>query len=188
MKKLPASLRGHLLIASPELKDPNFHRSVVLMIDHDEQGALGLVLNRPLKKTIGDLWPQIHQGEKVGSPAPVHWGGPVAGPLVAVHQLPECAEVEIMPGIYFSTDKERVGEAIRQASATLKFYVGCAGWSAGQLEEEISEGAWGILPARSKHVIDTPENLWKRAGEELSLGVMYSKLGVPTLPDRPESN
>jgi putative transcriptional regulator len=188
VEKLPSSLRGHLLVASPDLTDPNFHRSVILMIDHDDQGALGLVLNRPLKKTIGEIWHQIHDGEKLGSKAPVHWGGPVAGPLVAVHQLEECAEVEIIPGIYFTTDKIRVGQAIKQAAKKLRFYVGCAGWSAGQLEEEIAEGAWGILPARSIHVVESPENLWQRVGDELTLGVMYSKLGAPPLPEDPEMN
>jgi putative transcriptional regulator len=187
MTKLPESLRGHLLIAAPGLSDPNFHQSVVLMIDHDDQGALGLVLNRPLNKTIGEIWHQVHAGEKLGSKAPVHWGGPVAGPLVAVHQLQAFAEVEIMPGIYFSTHKKWVGKALKQ-SADLRFYLGCAGWSPGQLEEEIAEGAWGILPARSAHVMAPAEDLWKQVGDELALGVLYSKLGVPLLPDNPEAN
>jgi putative transcriptional regulator len=188
MTNLPESLQGHLLIAAPGLSDPNFKRSVILMIDHDDQGALGLVLNRPLNKKLSDIWRQADdKSQQPGSKAPVHWGGPVAGPLVAIHQLEAFAEVEIMPGIYFSTDKKRVGKAIKQ-SADLRFYVGCAGWSSGQLEEEIAEGAWGILPARSVHVMAPPDNLWKQVGDELTLGVMYSKLGLQSLPDNPEAN
>ena len=94
------SLRGHLLIASPKLVDPNFHRTVVLMIQHTDDGALGLVLNRSTGKLLQNIWSEISEkpcdGELV-----LHLGGPVPGPLMALHTAEWLSDSEVLPGVFF---------------------------------------------------------------------------------------
>ena len=80
-----SSLKGKLLVASPQLSDPNFHRTVVLIIEHNDEGAFGLVLNRTSSKTIKQVWERVTD-EPCESDQPLHVGGPVGGPLIAVHQ------------------------------------------------------------------------------------------------------
>ena len=94
------SLEGHFLLASENLLDPNFARAVVLMIQHNDQGALGVILNRPTSKTVRELWQDVGQSP-CQSQQPVCLGGPVSGPLMAVHPLAELAEVENPRGALF---------------------------------------------------------------------------------------
>jgi len=89
------SLQGHLLIASPHLADPNFARTVVLMVQHSDQGALGVVLNRPTSKTVKELWKEVGDAP-CHTEAPVCLGGPVSGPLMAVHTNQFFAEIDMV--------------------------------------------------------------------------------------------
>ena len=87
------SLRGHFLVASKFLADPNFARTVVLLVQHDEDGAFGVVLNRRAGSTVEELWSQVGQAN-CNSQQPVYVGGPVPGPLMAIHADRSQAEVE----------------------------------------------------------------------------------------------
>ena len=91
------SLQGQFLIASPHLDDPNFMRAVVLMIQHDDDGAFGLILNRPFEQQLADvLTPEF--GNEWNCEMPVYVGGPVPGPLIAIHNNEEFAEQAVIPG------------------------------------------------------------------------------------------
>src|SRR5687768_8432333 len=101
------SLQGQLLIAAPRLADPNFFHTVVLMVQHNDDGALGLVLNRPLTAAIQTVWQQVSE-----SPCLIegflHQGGPCEGPLMVVHANADASDLEVMPGVYFSTNKDGI--------------------------------------------------------------------------------
>ncbi len=105
------SLQGHLLLASEELVDPNFARAVVLLIEHNEQGALGVILNRPTSKTVRELWREVSQ-VPCESQRPVCLGGPVSGPVMALHTLPALAELEVVAGVYFAAKKQHLDELV----------------------------------------------------------------------------
>ena len=109
------SLQGHLLLASEDLADPNFARSVVLLIEHNEQGALGVILNRPTSKTVRELWREVSQ-VPCDSQRPVCLGGPVSGPVMALHTMAALAELEIISGVYFAAKKQHLDELVRQAA------------------------------------------------------------------------
>src|SRR5436309_15933666 len=94
------SLQGHFLIASPHLGDTNFYKGVVLMIKHDDEGAFGLILNRPTENTVAEVWKMVGE-EDVDCPQPIFLGGPVSGALVALHGLKSADEVQVFPGIFF---------------------------------------------------------------------------------------
>ncbi len=117
------SLTGHLLVASPYLVDPNFVQTVVLLIHHSDEGAFGVVLNRPSEKTIQELWEEVNEGTCDNRQC-LHLGGPVSGPLIAVHTDGSLAEMEIVPGLYFSAHRDHIAQLISQPNERFRLFVG----------------------------------------------------------------
>src|SRR5205823_13617829 len=99
------SLAGHFLVASRYLRDPNFVHSVVLMIYHDQEGAMGVVINRPSDKTVREVW-EIIGNDPCDRDDLIYVGGPVPGPLVAIHSLEAFSDHEVLPGLFCSTNRD----------------------------------------------------------------------------------
>jgi putative transcriptional regulator len=172
----PESLTGHLLVASPRLADPNFTRRVILVLDHGGHGALGVVIDRPGGVAVGELLPQWHS--LATAPAELFTGGPVARNaligLVRLTSRPEVLDEDVLGGsgwrmlvdadrpvgtIDLSTDPSLIGDSIIGA----RLFSGYAGWDSDQLEEEIEEGSWYVVPAEARDPISAdPEGLWRR--------------------------
>lgn len=180
------SLRGKLLLAGPGLKDPNFDRTVVLIAEHAEEGAMGLVLNRPSGAPVGEAVPDL--AWVAGADEIVFVGGPVApnGVMVlAEWDDPAHAAVLVEEDLGFvpgdAVDADALAGAVRRA----RVYAGHAGWGPGQLEDEISEEAWIVeAPRREELFSDDPEGLWasvlRRKGREFAL--------LSTMPPDPSLN
>ena len=135
------SLSGKLLIASPSMPD-FFHRTVILVVEHSEEGAFGLVLNRPSETTVGEASPEL--AELVGGEHLLHIGGPVqpnAVTAIGEHPDPEEA-MKLIVGTVGMVDLDDPPELQR-----LRIYAGYAGWSAGQLDGELEEEAWIVEDA-----------------------------------------
>ncbi|MFT5527038.1 MAG: putative transcriptional regulator [Pirellulaceae bacterium] len=164
-------LHGQFLVASPHLPDSNFYRSVVLMIHHDEEGAFGVILNRPSSNTIKDLW-EMFSDDIPDCNEVIHHGGPVEGPMMALHCEKQQAESEIIPGIFLTTSKDQLEEIVRYSTSPFILISGYAGWSPGQLEGEMEVGGWLTLPASRQHVFCRDEDLWKQVVEEIGMDVM----------------
>jgi len=156
------SLRGKLLISSGGLYDPNFRHTVVLMGEHNEDGALGVVLNRALDVTVSDAVPALSALVPPGSP--LFQGGPVqprSPVLLARFTRPEAADLLIFGTIGFLTGD--VPAEVKSEIVTARVYAGYSGWAPGQLEAEMEEDAWIVDPAREEDVFtDKPELLWHR--------------------------
>jgi len=177
------SLRGQLLIASPALIDPNFRRTVVLVVAHDEDGAVGLVLNRPTDAEVAEAVPEL--AEVVDPGATVSVGGPVQNESVVV--LAEWNDHDEAGAMVFGdiglmaaeADSGRVGDATRR----LRVFAGYAGWGGGQLEAELEEGSWVVEPAVEEDVF---------GGGDLWASVLRRKGGaftlVATMPEDPSLN
>jgi len=179
---------GRLLLASPELLDPNFVHAVVFLVEHNESGALGLVLNRPTSKTVEELWQQVGQSP-CDSSEPVHLGGPVSGPLMALHSAGDLAEMEIVSGVFFAAKKQNLDELVRRSDdCHCKIFVGHAGWGPGQLESEIEQGAWQILAAEPQHVFGDPDGLWERLMAKTVGSQLPTILGIKHVPPDPTMN
>ena len=155
------SLRGQLLVASPALVDPNFDRTVVLVTEHTEAGAMGLVLNRPSNVAVAEAVP--HLAELVEDGAPVYVGGPVQSEaVVALAELDDPSEAAALAlgDIGFlraDADAGELAAGVRRA----RIYAGYAGWGAGQLESELEESAWIVEPAEPGDVFTSaPDGLW----------------------------
>ena len=180
------SLEGRILVASAELLDPNFVHTVVLLIEHNDGGALGLVLNRPTSKTVGELWQQVGQPD-CESRQPVHLGGPVSGPLMALHTHDGLAETEVVAGVYFAAKKQNLDELVR-LDGVYKVFIGHAGWGPGQLESEIEQGAWRIASVTSADVFDDAEDLWQRLLRRADASSLPVMLGIKHVPSDPSLN
>lgn len=182
------SLKGHLLVASPNLMSPFFTRTVLLMLDHTSQGASGVILNRPTEATITAVSDQVLQESFVWE-KPINLGGPVAGPLMVVHTCEDLADDPILPGVYHSIDAARVEQLIRQQIEPSLIIANYAGWGPGQLEGEIEEDSWLSMPARPEHVFWTEDkDLWKTVVQEIQSSSLGRYLGLRDLPDDPSVN
>ena len=155
-----SSLRGQLLIAGPSLVDPNFWRTVVLVGEHSDEGALGVVLNRASETSVGEAVPEL--ADLAGEMGTVHVGGPVQSSEVVVladFANPEEAGSLVLDSIGFlstEVDPESLGE-LRRA----RVYVGYAGWGPGELDGELEEGSWIVEPALAEDVFTSdPDALW----------------------------
>jgi len=145
------SLAGHLLVAPPTETDPDFVDTVILLIQHSEQQAVGVVLNRPSNKTINDIWTGKR---KETIQQCVYSGGPVSGPLMAIHTHQPLAEIEIIGGVYYSARKNHVEKIVTVPDICCKFFDGHVGWGPGQLEQWLEAKGFRILPATAKDVFD----------------------------------
>jgi putative transcriptional regulator len=173
----PRWLGGHFLVSDFDLVDPNFHRAVVLMIDHDEEGAFGLVVNRPSPFTLGEVVEGLD-----GSPAssiPVYVGGPVQqNALFVLHEEPradggaEDAAEQPVEGVSFEPATQPLmdwlkgewGDLPEAERPAVRVYVGYSGWSSGQLEGELEADAWVVLRATREIVFHPdPQNAWAEA-------------------------
>lgn len=181
------SLKGKLLLASAQLLDPNFVQTVVLMVQHNEQGAMGLVLNRPLEIDIRKAWGQVSQSECVRQ-EPLHVGGPCEGVLMAVHGYAKAAQVEILPGLYFATETEHLEWLLQQRQGAMRFFVGYAGWTAGQLEQELEIGSWLVTPATVERTFLPDEQQWDSIKRELAMAAVQPGYRPEILPQDPSRN
>ncbi len=175
------SLKGKFLIASPKLADPNFARTVVLLVQHDDNGALGVIVNRPLDVTVQQACEQVlGTGCEVGGV--LHHGGPCEAMLMVVHTDKPSGEAEVFPGLYFTTTKEHVEELFENPVSEMKFFVGYAGWSPGQLESELETDSWLLTPASKDRLFSPPENLWNRLSTEANLSKWIDPNRIPEDP------
>lgn len=137
-----------LLIAMPQLADPNFERSVVLMIEHDERGSFGLVINQPSPIKARELLESLEMAWAGADDALVWSGGPVSQTTGWVLHEPVAAfadgdgTTEIAPGVALSTSPERLRALAARPPARLRMLLGYSGWGPGQLAREMAEGAW----------------------------------------------
>ena len=158
---MEGSLKGQLLLAAPTLRDPNFARAVVLIGAHSEDGAMGVVLNRPSSLTVAEAVPQLE--DAVGGEEPVYVGGPVQPTSIVV--LAEFVErsdagLLVMDSIGFpSADTDL--EALACSTARGRVFAGYAGWSAHQLDSELEGGDWIPHEAAPEDVFtEVPAGLW----------------------------
>ena len=154
------SLTGQLLVASPGLHDPNFRRTVVLVTEHNEEGAAGLVLNRPTEAEVSDVVPQLES--LVDDGELIYMGGPVQpdGVLVLGEFVdPERAAVPLFGSLGFPSLE--TPEEVVPLTTRRRIFVGYAGWGSGQLEDELAREDWILEEAQNDDAFtEAPNELW----------------------------
>jgi len=169
----------------PQLGDPNFHRSVVLVLQHNVDGARGLVLNRPTRVTLED----VARGQSLPVAArlkgqPVYAGGPVDPQrgLVLHDRAGLLEKRQLAPGLFLSETVDALEELFSQDSGVLRFYLGYAGWGPQQLEAELKQGTWLFTEATTERVLQgEAETLWEEVLRHM--GVDPAMLQSPAMRD-----
>ena len=180
-----SSLRGQLVVASPSLIDPNFRRTVVLIAEHGDEGAMGVVLNRPSEATVAEavsgLASVVEEGDVVRVGGPVQPGAVL---VLAEFDDPSAAADLVVGDVGFVRANLELDE-LEQAARRARVFAGYAGWSPGQLEQELAGEDWILEPARPDDVFAPVErDLWadvlRRKGGQFRL--------VATMPLDPSLN
>jgi len=172
------NLTGHFLLAMPSLADPNFKDAVVLVCHHDEDGCMGLIINRPQDITVGAVLEDLKLGDGERD-APTFEGGPVE-PFrgFVLHDGWQVYEATlcVTPEIHLTTSRDILEDLARgEGPEHFMLVLGYAGWSAGQLEDEIARNDWLIAPGSSAIVFHTPaEQRWMAAAR--GMGVTLAQL------------
>lgn len=167
------SLAPGLLLAMPQLADPNFRRSVTLMIEHSETGSMGLIISRAAPLTLGEL--AEGQGMKIAPERrsqSVFVGGPVEPHRgFILHDDASIPEKHpVMPGLYLSVTMEALGALLENPSPRIRFCLGYAGWGAKQLESELAVGSWLFSDAAPDAVLGSePDRLWDATLREMGV-------------------
>lgn len=185
------SLRGQFLVAAKSLTDPNFFKTVVLMVEHGQDGAMGLVINRP--STISIQHALSGHMDVALEDDFVFVGGPVEPTaLFIIHNATELKEASesILSDLYLGNSPAVFESVVRSASSgrqglCFRVFFGCAGWAPGQLENEIRRGDWLVHPADAESAFDhDPYELW----DELVHKVFEKHRILPHMPENPEWN
>jgi putative transcriptional regulator len=186
------SLQGKLLVASPHLGDGNFFRSVVLLVKHDEEGAFGLILNRPLSNSLEEVWKAIADefqlDEDVTSDQNIFLGGPVPGPLVAIHQLKKYSESQVLEGVHFAAHKDFLRKVIAGKQKPFRVFSGYSGWGAGQLEDELEAGGWLVAECDKDLIFYAGDDLWERVVHTIADQIMAPAMKTKHVPPDPSLN
>jgi putative transcriptional regulator len=171
---------NQFLVAMPGMTDPNFAQTVTLVCDHGPQGALGIVINRPLAMTLGEVFGQLGLDAAHSRVAadPVLQGGPVQTDRGFVLHTPGPAwdsTLAVSERLHLTTSRDIVDALARgEGPADALFALGYAGWDAGQLEAEVAQNAWLTVPADARLVFETPlPERWQAAGRLLGINLLH---------------
>jgi len=175
------NLTNHFLIAMPNMADPNFSKTLTYVCEHNDQGALGIVVNRPIDMTVRGLFERLSLSlkDRQFADTPIYFGGPVQTDRGFVLHFPPGnwqSTLRVRDALGLTTSKD-ILEAVGRGEGPSKLLVtlGYAGWSAGQLEHELSQNAWLTVEARDSIIFDLPPEERLAAAMEL-LGLDYARL------------
>jgi putative transcriptional regulator len=154
------------------MRDPNFAQTVVFLIDYDAQGAFGLIINRPTRHTLAELWPEI-AGLEARS---VYYGGPVfPNRLLFLLRSDDAAQEmrRVIPGVQLGSDELTLKRIIAEGNEDFRTYAGYSGWGPGQLDYEVTRGDWHIIPAEKRFVFAShPAEVWDELIQRVDIQVV----------------
>jgi putative transcriptional regulator len=185
------SLAGCLLAAHADMDNPMFSKGVCLIVEHTEKGTVGIMLNRPLAIDPTPVWKTLLQGEVSESSELVghfNFGGPENGPIVAIHNDSQLADGGNSQGVYVSAQAESLQKLATTAPEHLRWFIGHAEWGKSELEREIVDGKWYVVPAIPQIVFAEESQMWPTAIRFEANSVISTFPGVDHFPPSPSMN
>ncbi len=167
--KLSMQFKGCLLVASPGWKSDLYSHSVCLLVQHDTQGSLGIFLNRNLQDINPDLWKHLAGDKPVAKACrSVHFGGPQAGPVIAIHNREELAEYTTADGVYLAAQLDHLQQLVQAADCSeVRIVIGQATWRPGELDLELQAGKWIPMAITPQLVFASEDEMWGRAMRQI---------------------
>ncbi|XZE19700.1 YqgE/AlgH family protein [Pirellulaceae bacterium SH449] len=175
----PVSLAGYLLVAAPGQSNQLYERSVCLILEHSLERAVGIVLNKPLAVNLASVFAQSMPSltaEKAKEP--LHFGGPESGPILAVHDVEEFAEGGNKLGVYLSAELPHLKQLTEADTNRLRIFAGNSLWGPLQLEQQVLDGIWHVLPAVPEIVFDDESMMWVKAMRTITNQILAETTGV----------
>lgn len=182
----PEITPGTLLVASPSLFETPFRKAVILIIQSNQNGTFGVVLNRPADEKIKYAWQEL-TGSNDGDANIVH-GGPIGGPVFAIHQHHSIAELEMPGGIFVTAQSDKFQQLVQQDESRYRIVFGVAGWQEGQLGQELDEGMWYKIRGDAEQIFDDPDWMWEKSIRRYGQQVLCDVIGLNDVPGDPLSN
>jgi putative transcriptional regulator len=184
------SLAGYLMVAAPGVQDPVFARSVCIIVENSLERTIGIMLNRPLAIDTTSLLEQLLEGAAKPQNAVSHinFGGPQNGPVLAIHDNELLAEGGNSQGIYLSAQTETLRKIAQVTPDHCRLFIGHAVWQVSQLETEIVNGDWHVLPAIPELVFSDENSMWTKGIQTVGNGIIGSATGIDTLMSTPTLN
>lgn len=179
------SLQGCLLAADRNWQDPMYSGSVCLIIHHSNQGAIGIFLNRRIGIPIGEFLSKLEGATPGDTKASLHFGGPQAGPVVAIHRRQDLAEFMPSEGVYMAAQVEHLNTLLKSADkgSDVRLIIGQANWAAGELDKQFSEGRWIPLPVTPELVFCDEDRMWADALADAGNRFVLDLVGCHSQPD-----
>lgn len=185
--QIPAvNLTGCMLVASPDWQDPLLGRSVCLVVHHQPDRAVGVLLNKTLSLDAKEILKQFGTSPD-GLRAEMYLGGLQAGPVVAMHRRKELAEFTPAEGVYFAAQVDHLKQLVTDTSACCRIFVGQAVWDQDQLNQQFSRGCWLPLAVDSKIAFRAADEMWPAAMREVGNHLVECLVGS-VAPSTLESN
>jgi putative transcriptional regulator len=180
------SLQGHFLVAALHQHDPIFARAVILVVQHSRRAAFGVIVddsseNRGRRE-------QRNFKRRLPARARLYFGGPVTGPLMAVHTRALFAERQLLPGVFFSATEKNVLSLMGQTEHLCKVFTGYAGWGPGQLDYELEQGIWRVVPATPAQIFSDGRDLWQQLSRQVSRLQLQTVFNMKHIPADPLLN
>jgi putative transcriptional regulator len=181
---------GVLLVADKDLKDPNFAKTVIVIADYDDEGTLGLVINRRTELALSEVLDKWK--EAAGVKDKIFMGGPVGrtGMFALIRsKTPPQGAKHVLADIHLVTERDGLGPHLAEGPARVRVYAGYTGWAPDQLESEIADGGWHVLAANPKFVFDDdPNSLWIRLSHTADMQVAANSRAVRSLRVAQDTN
>ena len=181
------SLQGNCLLASPFMDDTNFFRSVIYLVRHAEDHAFGLILNRPTDFRLDKVVAMVCELKCVHD-GPLYCGGPVDGPLIALHDQFALGSEACIDGLNMTSDQDKLLKLFVMPEAKLKLFDGFAGWGSGQLEQEIETGSWLIADIDADLVLSDDPEMWETLINLIGQNILSADEKISDSPIDPRWN
>ncbi len=183
----PQALQGHLLVASRGLEGTPFGRTVILILQQNDEGIFGVILNRAADSKIAAEWQK-----NVNSPQHVlehlYCGGPLGGPVFAVHHDNNLGEIQVSDDLFVSTSTESLDRLFVGPEQPYRVFLGLAGWKLDQLKGELQRGLWYLLDRDELDVVEATDRLWERCLLRYGRSRLWEILGCEEIPANPNLN